>query len=90
MLARFVKFMIQTKYEALLIEPDSLHYENVDFTKFFDYFMQGNVLQRISKIDNLNKRKVSKLIFLAFLDALGYSKRVIKSNHEQLFVKSFN
>jgi DNA modification methylase len=83
----FCQFMIKTKYEALTIDSKLLEQTKIDNKKSFDYFKQGNVLNRINKIDNINKIKIYNLAFLAFLDALGYSKRVIKSNHEQLYDK---
>ena len=83
----FCQFMIKTKFEALTIELESLESAKFDTKKIFDFFMGGNVLERINKIEDKNKIKIYDLAFLAFLDALGYSKRVIKSNHQQLFDK---
>lgn len=83
----FCQFMIKTKYEALTIDLKSLENTIFDSRKIFDFFMSGNVLERINKIEDSHKRKIYDLAFLAFLDALGYSKRVIKSNHQQLFEK---
>jgi hypothetical protein len=83
----FCQFMIKTKYEALTIDLKSLENTIFDSRKIFDFFISGNVLERINKIEDSNKRKIYDLAFLAFLDALGYSKRVIKSNHQQLFDK---
>jgi len=83
----FCQFMIKTKYEALTIDLKLLEQTKIENKKLFDFFKQGDVLKRISKIDDYNKIKIYNLAFLAFLDALGYSKRVVKSNHEQLFDK---
>ena len=83
----FCQFMIKTKYEALTIDLKSLENTIFDSRKIFNFFISGNVLERINKIEDTNKRKIYDLAFLAFLDALGYSKRVIKSNHQQLFDK---
>ncbi|MBI4648036.1 MAG: hypothetical protein HY738_15995 [Bacteroidia bacterium] len=83
----FCQFMIKTKHESLTINLTLLEKINIDNKKLFDFFKQGNVLKRIEKIDDPNKIKIYNLAFLAFLDALGYSKRVVKSNHEQLFDK---
>jgi DNA modification methylase len=83
----FCQFMIKTKYEALTIELKSLENTTFDSRKIFGFFTNGNVLERINKIEDNNKRKIYDLAFLAFLDALGYSKRVTKSNHRQLFDK---
>ncbi len=83
----FCQFMIKTKYEALTINSKLLEQTKIDNKKLFDFFKQGDVLKRITKIGDDNKIKIYNLAFLAFLDALGYSKRVVKSNHEQLFDK---
>ncbi|HOJ18759.1 MAG TPA: hypothetical protein PLT92_09390 [Ignavibacteriaceae bacterium] len=83
----FCQFMIKTKYQALTIDTQLFEKININKKKLFDFFKQGNVLNRINKIGDNNKIKVYNLAFLAFLDALGYSKRVVKSNHEQLFDK---
>lgn len=83
----FCQFMIKTKYESLTIDLKLLEKTKIENKKLFDFFKQGDVLKRITKIGDDNKIKIYNLAFLAFLDALGYSKRVVKSNHEQLFDK---
>lgn len=85
----FCQFMIKTKHEALTIDIKLLEQTTIENKKVFDFFKQGDVLNRIAKIGDDNKIKIYNLAFLAFLDALGYSKRVVKSNHEQLFEKVF-
>ena len=79
--------MIKVKYESLTIDLSLLEHITLDNEKLFDFFKQGNVLRRIAKVKDLEKQKIYNLAFLAWLDALGYSKRVIRSNHEQLFAK---
>jgi DNA modification methylase len=83
----FCQFMIKTKYDALTIDLKLIEQIKIENKKLFDFFKQGDVLNRINKIGDNNKIKIYNLAFLAFLDALGYSKRVVKSNHEQLFDK---
>jgi len=83
----FCQFMIKVKYESLTIDLKSLETTSFDNKKLFDFFKQGNVLQRIAEIKDREKQKLYNLAFLAWLDALGYSKRVVRSNHEQLFEK---
>ena len=83
----FCQFMIKVKYESLAIDLDLLENTSFDNKKLFDFFKQGNVLRRIAKIKEIEKQKLYNLAFLAWLDALGYSKRVVRSNHEQLFEK---
>ena len=83
----FCRFMIQVKYESLTIDADLLENTPLDHKKLFDFFKKGNVFQRITEIKDAEKQKTYNLAFLAWLDALGYSKRVVRSNHEQLFEK---
>lgn len=83
----FCQFMIKTKYEALTIDLKLLEKTKIENKKLFYFFKQGDALNRITKIGDDNKIKMYNLAFLAFLDALGYSKRVVKSDHEQLFDK---
>ncbi|MDR2126882.1 MAG: hypothetical protein LBP63_08645 [Prevotellaceae bacterium] len=83
----FCRFMIKTKYESLTVDLNLLENIPSDNKKLFDFFKQGNVLQKIAEVRNIEKQKIYNLAFLAWLDALGYSKRVVRSNHEQLFEK---
>ncbi|MFH1527349.1 MAG: DNA methyltransferase [Bacteroidota bacterium] len=82
----FCQFMIETKYKALSINLDLLQSLKIQSKELFSFLGQSEILKRINKIDE-EKQKIYKLAFLAYLDALGYSKRVVKSNHEQLFDK---
>jgi 16S rRNA G966 N2-methylase RsmD len=83
----FCQFMIQTKYEALTINLELLQKLPTDTDKMFDYFNRGRVLNRIEQIKERDKHSIYRLAFLAWLDALGYSMRVVRSNHRQLFAK---
>ncbi len=82
----FCQFMIKTKYDALKIDLDVLNSIDFDIDKLFDYFRQKNILHKIEKQVS-GKREIYELVLLAYLDALGYSKRVVRSNHKQLFKK---
>jgi tRNA G10 N-methylase Trm11 len=83
----FCQFMIKVKFESLSIDLKLLDNTPLDNKKLFDFYKQGNVLSRIKEVKNIEKQKIYNLAFLAWLDALGYSKRVVRSNHEQLFQK---
>jgi hypothetical protein len=83
----FCQFMIKVKYESFTIDLNLLENLPFDSDKLFDFFKQGNVLKKISQVKEVEKQKIYNLAFLAWLDALGYSKRVVRSNHEQLFAK---
>jgi len=85
----FCRFMVQVKYESLTLDIDLL--ENLSFNtdEMFAFFKEGRVFEKIGEIKNDDEKKFYNLAFLAWLDALGYSKRVIRSNHMQLFGKVF-
>jgi len=83
----FCQFIIKVKYESLTIDLDLLDSITFDYHKLYDFFKQGNVFDKIKQIKETEKQKIYNLTFLAWLDALGYSKRVVRSNHEQLFAR---
>ncbi len=83
----FCQFMIYTKYLALTIEPPFLDLLETKSSELFHFYHKNNVFERLSEIHDDEKIKAYYLGFLAYLDALGYSKRVSTSNHEQLFAK---
>ena len=85
----FCQLMTKTKYEALKIDLDLLNSIKFDTDKLFRYFGQKNILKKIEEI-KVGKKEIYELALLAYLDALGYSKRVVRSNHEQLFKKVLN
>ena len=85
----FCQLMIKSKYEALSIDLKLLQEIKLNSSQLFDFFYKKNALKKISSVDE-NKQKLYNLALLAFLDALGYSKRVIRSNHQQLFDKVLN
>ena len=82
----FCQFMVKTKYEALTIDINLLNKANLNSSKWFSFFNKKDAMQEVIKKKG-EKGKIYNLALLAYLDALGYSKRVIKSNHEQLFQK---
>ncbi len=82
----FCQMMTKTKYNALKIDLNILNNIKINTDKLFKYFGQKNILQKIENIET-GKKEIYELALLAYLDALGYSKRVVRSNHEQLFDK---
>lgn len=85
----FCQIMIETKFNALSIDLDLLEKADLISSKWFSFFNKKDILQELNKKDE-GKRKIYYLALLAYLDALGYSKRVVRSNHEQLFRKVIN
>jgi hypothetical protein len=78
--------MTKIKYEALTIDVELLNKSKLNSNKLFDFFKKPESLIKIKKLD-YEKAKIYNLALLAFLDALGYSKRVKTSSHQQLFEK---
>ena len=85
----FCQFMTKTKYDALKIDYNLFNEIELEEEKLFDFFSKKGVVKKLEKIDD-EKRKIYELALLAYLDALGYSKRIVRSNHRQLFSKVLN
>ena len=83
----FCQLMIKAKYEALKIDLPTLELVKEKSIELYDFFNAPNILTKLQKIKDTKKSKVYYLAFLAFLDSMGYSKRVLKSNHKELFSK---
>lgn len=76
--------MTDVKHESFSIDIDMLQGISSKSEKLFDYF---SAKKQFSQIKEKEKVKIYKLALLAFLDALGYSKRVSRSGHKELFHK---
>ena len=83
----FCQLMTKTKYEALKIKKGFLKDILNKSQSIFKFFNTKNAIDKLKKIDNPEKSRVYYLSFLAFLDSMGYSKRVAKSTHRELFDK---
>jgi len=86
-LSPFCRFMTQVKYDSLSIEVEPLMGISSKAGELFKFFNSISYKGEIHKAKDINTKKIYELALLAFLDSLGYSKRVVKSNHEQLFEK---
>ena len=73
----FCQLMTKTKYEALKIKKEFLKDVLNKNKAIFKFFNTGNALNKLKKIANTEKSRVYYLSFLAFLDSMGYSKRVV-------------
>jgi len=85
----FCQFMTQVKYDSLTINSKLLKLLKNETWKLFEFFLNNKPINRIKRIDK-EKAKIYNLALLAFLDALGYSKRVKTSDHKKLFNKVLN
>ena len=83
----FCQLMIDAKYQALKIDTNLLNTINLNYKRLFAYFNKENILNRLEKVEDDEKKKIYRLALLAFLDAYGYSMRVVKATHEELFQK---
>lgn len=80
----FCQFMTTVKHESLSVDIDRLQGIHSKSDKLFNYFAEK---KQFLQIEDEEKIKIYKLALLAFLDALGYSKRVSRSGHRELFYK---
>lgn len=83
----FCQLMVKAKFEALTVDVDLLKGLSLQAEKLYNFFDVKDVSAQLEKIKAPEKLKVYYLALLAFLDAMGYSLRVTKSNHKQLFKK---
>ena len=86
-LSPFCQFMTKVKYNSLFIDSGLLKGISNKSEQLFNFFSVKDIKKQLQKIKDPKKVKVYELVLLAFLDALGYSKRVVKYNHKQLFTK---
>lgn len=86
-LSPFCQFMTKVKYNSLSINIELLKGIFNKSEQLFNFFNVVDVKTQLQKIADNGKLKVYELVLLAFLDSLGYSKRVVNSSHGQLFTK---
>ena len=86
-LSPFCQFMTKVKYNSLSLDIKLLEGISNKSEQLFNFFNVNDVKSQLGKIVDNGKLKIYELAFLAFLDALGYSKRVVKSTHKELFAK---
>lgn len=86
-LSPFCQFMTMVKYNSLTIDAKILNGISKKSEELFKFFMADASRKQIQNIADMQKKKIYELVLLAFLDSLGYSKRVVASTHRQLFPK---
>ncbi len=86
-LSPFCQFMTKVKYNSLSINIELLKGVSSSSEELFNFFSVGKPQKQLQKIEDVERLKVYELALLAFLDSLGYSKRVVNSSHKQLFTK---
>jgi len=83
----FCQLMTKVKYQSLSIDISLLKKVFSNPEELFEFFTAHDDKGQLEIINDNDKLKVYELALLAFLDSLGYSKRVVRSSHRQLFVK---
>jgi len=83
----FCQFMTRTKYESLKIERNTLLLHTKNTKNLFELFSEKGIIQQMNRMFVEEELRVYCLALLAFLDSMGYAKRVEKSSHKELFEK---
>ncbi len=72
----FAVFMSRTKLQGLSLEQDELDSLGEEGDSVFERLSLSGVQQTLGDISEIQTSKVHPILLLAYLDALGYSKRV--------------
>lgn len=83
----FCQFMTLTKFHALSLKNEHLEQLVEKREALFNFFLSGNVIEKLHKIKDNDKLQLYNFALLAFLDSMGYSIRVKKYSHKDLFYK---
>ncbi|HWP82850.1 MAG TPA: DNA methyltransferase, partial [Bacteroidota bacterium] len=83
----FCCLMTRVKCQSLSLDPDLVSSMSNSVSKWFKYFSEGKVDAKLKRIKDANKLKIYELALLAYLDSMGYARRVSKAGHSELFEK---
>lgn len=83
----FCRLMTRVKCQSLSLRLEHVQSMSSNATKWFKYFSEGKIDTKLKRIKDTDKLKIYELALLAYLDAMGYARRVTKSGHEELFEK---
>lgn len=86
----FCQLMTRAKYDALVTNGTTFTNIQGKTDKLFDFFMQGDVSRRIGRLSDDEKIIAYEISLLAFLDAMGYARRVSTRTHRELFDSVLN
>lgn len=86
----FCQLMTKAKYDALIADGTTFLNIQGKADKLFEFFMQGDVSRQIGKLTNDEKIRAHEISLLAFLDAMGYARRVSSRTHKELFGSVLN
>ncbi len=83
----FCRLLARVKCESLSLTPEYVEAISNNPDKWFNYFSSGDLDNKLRKITDTWKLKIYELALLAYLDAMGYARRVTKAGHKELFEK---
>jgi len=86
----FCQLMTKAKYDALIADGATFLNMQGKADKLFEFFMQGDVSRRVGKLTDTEKIKAYEISLLAFLDAMGYARRISTRTHKELFSSVLN
>jgi hypothetical protein len=81
----FCQLMTKAKYDALTVNGQTLLKMKGKPDQVFDFFIKRDVSRRVAKLNTPDKVKAYEIALLAFLDAMGYARRVSTRTHKELF-----
>lgn len=83
----FCQFMTRVKCQSLFMTKELLESMSKNIEKWLVYFSEGELNNKLKCIKDSEKLKVYELALLAYLDSMGYARRVKKAGHKELFEK---
>ncbi len=83
----FCCFMTRVKCQSLSLPLQFVQSMADNAKKWFTYFSDEKIFTKMKRIKDTDKLKVYELSLLAYLDSMGYARRVSKSGHDELFEK---
>jgi hypothetical protein len=81
----FCQIMTKAKYDSLTVDKETLLKLKTKPDQLFEFFMKGDVSRRVAKLNSPEKVTAYEISLLAFLDAMGYARRVSSRTHKELF-----
>lgn len=85
-LSPFCQLMSRVKYNSLFLDTKAIEGISKKSDQLFDLFMSHDFPKWFGRLTDEGKQ-IYEFALLAFLDALGYSARVVSATHRQLFTK---
>lgn len=85
----FCQLMSKVKYDVLTIDIEYMKTIKLDYAKLYKYFSNNRSVLKIDELGG-DRKKIYYFALLAFLDSLGYSRRVNKTSHLELYKKVLN